>query len=419
MMFLVRKWNQFWFTPGSADNLGLCRVVFFLCLIAFYAGSDFSGWGSVSLVFWRPIFFFYWLHIPLLSVGFLHLLQAAWKCALVLACLGCFTRLSTTASFVLGFYLIGLPKNFRLDHTDALVVLTLLVLAFSRCGDAWSIDSLIRAARRPQEHPPISGEYTWPVRAVWALLALMFMAAAVSKLRHAELEWVTSQTMAIWLVTHNYGHIQDPATSWGLFLAQHTWVTHVIAAGTIAIEAAYPLALFNTRARWLLVPSALLMQLGIRLLMGPAFYPQMFCNVFWIPWDRVAARLMARPQRQSRMVLFDGYCGLCNGTVGVVKGLDILQRVVFWDVTQDWDGISHRYPQLDLDSCLKDMHVIDVDGQITTAFYAYRSLAWVLPAAWVVLPLLYLPGIPWIGSRVYAYIASRRSRACAYSPGAG
>ena len=52
------------------------------------------------------------------------------------------------------------------------------------------------------------------------------------------------------------------------------------------------------------------------------------------------------------------------------------------------------------------------------AFYAYRSLAWALPAAWVVLPPLYLPGIPSIGNRIYAYIASRRTRACAYSPGA-
>ena len=77
--------------------------------------------------------------------------EGTWKAALVLSCLGLFTRASTVASFVLGLYLLGLPQNFIGEawyHYDMLVVIVLGILAFSRCGDAFSADRLIRQARR-------------------------------------------------------------------------------------------------------------------------------------------------------------------------------------------------------------------------------------------------------------------------------
>jgi len=137
----------------------------------------------------------------------------------------------------------------------------------------------------------MSGEYTWPVRAVWVMFALIFFAAGLSKLRHSGLEWILSDNMAIMLIQHHYHTANaDPLVSWGLSLAQHIWLTRLMAAATVAFEVGYPLALFSLRARWVIVPSVFLMQLGIRVLMGPTFTQFLICNLFWIPWDRISLR---------------------------------------------------------------------------------------------------------------------------------
>ncbi len=54
------------------------------------------------------------------------------------------------------------------------------------------------------------------------------------------------------------------------------------------------------------------------------------------------------------------------------------------------------------------MQVVDTQGRVTAGFDAFRRLAWVLPAAWPVLPMLYLPGVAPAARRAYAFVAARR-----------
>lgn len=133
------------------------------------------------------------------------------------------------------------------------------------------------------------------MRAVWLLLALIFFAAGVSKLRHGGIAWITSENMAVMLVKQHYwASAVDPPLDWGLWIASHSWLTRLMAAGTIIIEICYPLALLSTRFRIILVPAMLLTQIGIFLVMGP-FFPQfVLANVFWVPWDRVSRWLAAK-----------------------------------------------------------------------------------------------------------------------------
>jgi predicted DCC family thiol-disulfide oxidoreductase YuxK len=35
-------------------------------------------------------------------------------------------------------------------------------------------------------------------------------------------------------------------------------------------------------------------------------------------------------------------------------------------------------------------------------------MAWRLPLLWAVAPLLYLPGVPWLGQKVYLWVARNR-----------
>lgn len=115
-------------------------------------------------------------------------------------------------------------------------------------------------------------------------------------------------------------------------------------------------------------------------------------------------------QKAARTVLYDGGCGLCSAAARTIRRLDVLGRVELLDVTRQWPEISARHPHLSQEACLADIHVAERGGRVLTGFDGYRSLAWALPAAWVVLPLLYIPFVPTLGQRVYRHVADHRTR---------
>ncbi len=280
-------WARFWFPAASARDLGISRALFFGGILALSFTWDFREWGDVSRAFWYPTAFFRWLHIPVFAPQILGILQVVWRFALGTAAAGFLTRLSSSVCFLLGFYLLGLAHNFgQIQHEDVLTVFILLILAASRCGDAFSVDAAIR--RRAPPEP--SGEYGWPVVLSRVMFTFLFFGAAVAKLRHSGIRWFTSDGLAHILVRHQYpvsSHF--PWVSWGVELSRHRSVCHVLAFLTVAIELLSPLALFFRPARRVLVPSALAMLLMIRALMGPAFGQVLACSVFWVPWWRLSS----------------------------------------------------------------------------------------------------------------------------------
>jgi predicted DCC family thiol-disulfide oxidoreductase YuxK len=297
------------------------------------------------------------------------------------------------------------------------LVLAFWVLAFSRAGDACSVDSLIAASRTPETGPaPASGEYTWPVQLILTALSLVFFAAGVAKIWASGSEWVLSDHMAILLRRVQY-HISDadPLLNWGSHIAELPLAPRLLAATTILVETSYPLSLFSRRLRVPLVLGGMGLILGIRFLMGPTFEQFLVINTFWVPWDRVAARLRARyPARVEMTILYDGLCGFCRPTVAVLRRLDIRHRIAFLDVEQQWPAILEQFPRLTREACLTEMHAVDREGRVFIGFDTYRELARLLPLGWLVLPFLNLPPVRWAGRRIYRAIADRRHRtACA------
>ncbi len=297
--WLRERWIRFFFKPVGPRNLGLCRVLFFGSCFLFYLPQDFSAWASVGDSFFDPIVLLEVLHLPVLSSDQLLVVQGVWKVSLALSCIGLLTRVSTMSSLILGVYLLGLGNNFgKIYENETLIVICFGIMALSRCGDAYSIDRLIRRWRQRSSfrvmHPRMSGDYTWPVRTVWMVFTLIFFASAVSKLRHSGLEWIFSDNLAISLILAGY-HVSDaePLVTWGLYIAQYAWLTRLLAAGSLVLELACPLALFSSRARWVIVPSILLLLIGFRVFLGPTFVPPyLIGSLFWVPWDRVSNRLV-------------------------------------------------------------------------------------------------------------------------------
>jgi predicted DCC family thiol-disulfide oxidoreductase YuxK len=114
------------------------------------------------------------------------------------------------------------------------------------------------------------------------------------------------------------------------------------------------------------------------------------------------------PAPGKSIMLYDGMCRLCLAGVRNLKRLDWLKRLHYQDC-RDIDRLPPSAVPLDPQRLLEEMHVVTPDRQRVHAGYAaFRFMAWRLPLTWPIAPLMYVPGIPWLGSKLYLWIARNR-----------
>lgn len=292
----ARALDARWFAPARPEPLGLCRMLFFGCLLLRVVPQVRSApWADVPHVFWMPTDLFALLRLDVAPAGVLTLLDTAFAVAVLLACVGLCTRLACCSAFVLGVYVLGLPQCFgKIDHWSGLLVLTMGVLALARAGDAWSLDAWL-GRRRGVAPPPPSGEYRWPIEAARLLLVLVFFAAGIAKLRQGGLGWMSADNMRAILLAPHYANDRTlPAL--GLSVAESPLACALLAVATIVAEAGAPLALLGGWIAGAVVGTLFAMQLGIATLLGVhGSFPFLACYAFWLPWRGRLAPGPARP----------------------------------------------------------------------------------------------------------------------------
>lgn len=286
---IKNHWESFWFKPVPPLALGLCRILFYGMLLGWFLEADFTACAEFGRFFWVPISFF-----RLLSpngpppVEWLAWMQVIWKVSLIAAFFGFATRLATGVACVLGIYLIGLAYNLgKTNHAMAAVALALLVMAVSDCGRSCSLDQLFgrRFGNRRSQGP--SAEYFWPIQLMRVIICLVLFTAGSNKLRESGLAWVSSETVQM--------NILEKGTPFGHWLAQWSWLCHLIAAFTILVEFLQPLALVSKRFAIFFIPAGVSMFIGIELTMGISFLPLILLYLFWLPWGFLYGERMMPP----------------------------------------------------------------------------------------------------------------------------
>jgi hypothetical protein len=290
---LAAAWRRFWFAPAAPWTLGLCRAWFFASFYVLYlARVDLRWYALFPEGFFTPRSFFAWLSLPPAGWQTLHWLVTAFELAVILAAVGLLTRIATAASFGLGLYVIGLQFNYGYLHwAHAIVPIVMGVLALAACGDALSLDALIRK-RTTGMVARAGGQYRWPLQLVRLIFVTVFLAAGLSKLRAAGLTWVTSDTLRNYLLENQYVFRADAATAWSRPLADwlilHPSLCRLLAGLTLTLELGAPAALVSRRARTVLIPALFLFQVGNALLLYQNFFfAYLGLYAFWVPWPRV------------------------------------------------------------------------------------------------------------------------------------
>jgi predicted DCC family thiol-disulfide oxidoreductase YuxK len=108
------------------------------------------------------------------------------------------------------------------------------------------------------------------------------------------------------------------------------------------------------------------------------------------------------------VVLFDGDCPLCRKSVSILKKLDWLNRLHFQNA-RNFEDIPASDVKLEQERLLDEMHLLTPNRKKAHAgFKAFRWIAGRLPLLWMLWPLMFLPGVPWIGQKVYLKVAKNR-----------
>lgn len=105
--------------------------------------------------------------------------------------------------------------------------------------------------------------------------------------------------------------------------------------------------------------------------------------------------------------LFDGRCFICLSARKVIKSLDWLNRIEFIDL-HEREVWRSRWPELDEARLMGAIHVLQDDGRLCAGYDGIRRLLKEVPPGWPFWLLMRLPGLDWLGRRVYRLIADRR-----------
>lgn len=156
---------------------------------------------------------------------------------------------------------------------ENLMVLQLLIVACSPCGDAWTLGRRRRAGRAPARSPEPHLRYGWPLRLAMLVTVATYVLAGIAKLRIGGIEWIWGDTLR--------NHIAFSATRLELFGASSSPLGRAVvpyggwlrppALLTVLLELAAPVALLGGRWRTGWVALTWAMHASIALLMIVVF----------------------------------------------------------------------------------------------------------------------------------------------------
>jgi hypothetical protein len=260
-------------------RIGLCGALALLL-----ASVDFDAVAGQPTALFHPVFYMnVFERMPSHRVA--ETLQVLGIATALVAAAGLTLRVTLPTAFVCGLILNGMRNSAgRVIVGDALLMLCLIVLLAcgTAAGEAWSVRG--RAA-----HNPPAVRYGWPVRTAMLAIALAYLFAGFQKWRYSGPAWVTSDNLR-WIL-----YDQSHPNGLALFVANRPLLAHVLAAGALLLETCFPLVLFVPALRWLFVPAAVAMHLGIRLTLGLNYTAQwLTVLIVFVNWPVIVDRLRRR-----------------------------------------------------------------------------------------------------------------------------
>lgn len=295
---MIEGWERWWFPARSGLDLAVCRILVVGAQLAVFMPFFMATPGEHVALIERGGGFEDAQWMARAAAAILPAGSAAWPTLIRVAyattvaaglttLLGVRTRASAFVFAAGTWFLVSHEGSYgEVHHTDVLVSLFLLFLAFSPSGKRLSVDA---ALQRKAEDAP-TDRAAWPLRLTQVLLAWSYFSNAVAKLAYSGLEWMNGYTLQQQLLS--------TSIQWdrplGVWLARQHSTCVALSIGTLAFELLFPLALVWRRARTVLLAAGVAFHVLILLAMNVAFLQHIVLYAVFVDFERWGA-----PRRRS------------------------------------------------------------------------------------------------------------------------
>ena len=273
--------------PASAFALGVVRCIVHGAFLISILFTSFSALGSLPVTILRPTGV-----MKLLPWSFYDALQTPaamviFKCVLVLSLLlsttGFLTVVSTKTSLLLVVFYQGLLRSFgHFNHDEMLAVYYLAVLAFTPCGDEFSIDSWLKKTRAVL--PAFA--YAYPILLMQLLMAWTYFSSALIKLRVAGLKYLSTDNLPALAIFHSLDNLHDTHFKLAFWLPQVKAYLPFAVGFVLIWELLFPLIIFWRRLRWWMLGFGVVFHLATLFFMNIFFPHQLAMYLIFVDWDQ-------------------------------------------------------------------------------------------------------------------------------------
>jgi len=286
--------------PENAPALGAVRFVVQGTFLVSVLLTSFSALGQLPVTILRPIGVMKLLpwsfYDDLLTPTGVGLLKWALVLSLVLSTSGFLTSLTTKTSLLLVVFYQGLVRSFgHFNHDEMLGVYYLAILAFTPCGDGFSLDSW---SRRKHERQP-GFIYGYPILLMQLLMAWVYFSSALVKLRVSGFRYFSADNLPTLAIYHSLDNLHDTHFRLAFWLPEVRTVLPFIVGAALLWELLFPLAVFWKRLRWWFLGVGVVFHLSTLFLMNIFFPHQLAMYLVFVDWPSVAKRL---PERLRKLL---------------------------------------------------------------------------------------------------------------------
>ncbi len=326
---------------------------------------------------------------------------------------GAFTPLTTALCWA-GLLSIHNRNPILLNAGDFILRAALFFLIWMHAGRAWSVDNWLR---RKLGWPIKRDVPAWGVRLAQLQLVLMYCATALHKLKPVKWsKFINEKDLGDWVEGRAIGYALHHIT-----LARWEWLTYVpwkvfmlATWATLIWELCFPaLVLFRATLPGTLAFGYVL-HMGIFLTMEVQHFSLTTLAYYWlfVPASVLVAmrgRDVTGQACKPYVVFYDTLCPICRASRRWLMRLDWGKRLSFEDLHQR-ERAEALAPGVSYADMLRRMYVVRREGEVFGGFQAFRAIAPMLPLCWPIVPLLWLPGMTWLGEHAYVFIAKNRYR---------
>lgn len=273
--------------PSNAYALGFVRFIVHCTFLVSVLATSFYALGSLPPTILRPtgaMKIVPWsFYDQLLTPNGMTILKIVMVLSLWSSALGILTSVTTKTSFFLVLFYQGLLRSLgHFNHDEMLGVYCLAILAFTPCGDGFSVD--VRLRRTKRERPLWA--YAYPILLMQLLVAWAYFSSALIKLRVAGLNYLSADNLPSLAILHSLDNLHDTHFRLAFWLPQVRSYLPLAVGFVLAWELLFPLAVFWRRARWWILGAGIVFHLSTLFFMNIFFPHQLALYLLFVNWDK-------------------------------------------------------------------------------------------------------------------------------------